>query len=411
MIGLEDAFARIAAENGRIGALSDPIPPPERPLRQGPLSAMPIAVKDMIDTTPARCSSGLPFLTDYRPKRDAALVRRLRAAGAVIVGVAETDAGGFGARTSKVKNPAFPDRLVGGSSGGSAAAVLAGFAEAAIGTDTGGSVRIPAACCGLYGLKPTYGRISMEGVRPLAPSLDHAGVIARNLDSLMAVAAVLDPAMARGGADRGRSVAVSIELLEQATPPVRRATERAIEAFVKLGFTISLTLSLPRVAEITRLHWSVFCAEAALSHREFFATHLASYPSYAREPLEHGVVEAAGEYLDAKQRMSAIRREIDRWLRRHDLLLLPTMPIVTPLANAERALVGGRDMSVTRALIANTCLFNHTGHPALAVPVAEEGSAEPPASIQLIGRRNGDAALLGIARRLAEVLPPPRYED
>lgn len=411
MIGLNDAFARIAAENGRIGALSDPIPPPDGAPRQGPLTGMPIAIKDMIDTTPARCSSGLSFLTDYRPKRDAALVRRLRAAGAVIVGVSESDGGGFGARTPQVKNPVYADRIVGGSSGGSAAAVLAGFAEAAIGTDTGGSVRIPAACCGLYGLKPTYGRIPMEGVRPLAPSLDHAGIIARNLDSLMAVASVLDPALARGGADRGRSVAVSIELLEQANPPVRQATERAIEAFVKLGFTISLTLSLPRLTEITRLHWSVFCAEAALAHREFSAAHLDSYPIYAQEPLKHGAIEAAGEYLDAKQRMSAIRRDLDRWLRRHDLLLLPTIPILTPLASAERVLVGGRDMSVTRALISNTCLFNHTGHPALAVPVPEEGSAEPPASIQLIGRRNGDAALLGIARRLAEVLPPPRYPD
>src|SRR6266852_3979359 len=154
---------------------------PDAPAGAGPLAGLRVAVKDNIAV------AGLPFTAGH----DAPAVRQLRDAGARIVGVTRTDAGGFGVTTPVVKNPAAPGRTVGGSSGGSAAAVAAGLADVALGTDTGGSVRIPAACTGLVGFKPTCGRISIEGTWPLSPSLDHIGVIGRGLESVARTADVL----------------------------------------------------------------------------------------------------------------------------------------------------------------------------------------------------------------------------
>src|SRR6266852_3751861 len=161
---------------------------PDAPAGAGPLAGLRVAVKDNIAV------AGLPFTAGH----DAPAVRQLRDAGARIVGVTRTDAGGFGVSTPVVKNPAAPGRTVGGSSGGSAAAVAAGLADVALGTDTGGSVRIPAACTGLIGFKPTRGRIATDGVWPLAPSLDHIGVIGRDLDIVARTTEALlgpDPAL------------------------------------------------------------------------------------------------------------------------------------------------------------------------------------------------------------------------
>ena len=155
---------------------------PDAAAGPGPLSALRVAVKDNIAVRGLPFTAGHPLFADRIAQEDAWAVRRLREAGARIVGVTRTDAGGFGVTTPEVENPAAPGRTVGGSSGGSAAAVAAGLADVALGTDTGGSVRIPAACTGLIGFKPTRGRISNDGVWPLSPSFDHVGVIGRDLD-------------------------------------------------------------------------------------------------------------------------------------------------------------------------------------------------------------------------------------
>src|SRR5882672_1020705 len=157
----------------------------------GPLSALRVAVKDNIAVRGLPFTAGHPLFADRIADGDAWAVRRLRQAGARIVGVTHTDAGGFGVTTPTVANPAAPGKTVGGSSGGSAAAVAAGLADVALGTDTGGSVRIPAACTGLIGFKPTRGRVPTDGLWPLSTSLDHVGVIGRDLDRVAATAEVL----------------------------------------------------------------------------------------------------------------------------------------------------------------------------------------------------------------------------
>ena len=165
---------------------------------KGPLDGVPIAIKDLIDTTPARCSAGLEHLKNYRPATDATVVRRLREAGAVILGVTASDPGAFSTATPQVINPLAPERTAGGSSGGSGAAVASSLAFGAIGTDTGGSVRIPAACCSICGFKPTWGRVDATGVRPLAPSLDHIGTLARSVTDLQILQSIIDPSFDNG---------------------------------------------------------------------------------------------------------------------------------------------------------------------------------------------------------------------
>ena len=158
-----------------------------------PLHGVNIAVKDNIDTAGALCSAGLPFLAERRATKDAVVVAALRAAGAVILGMTATDSGAFGVVTPAVTNPNHPSLIAGGSSGGSAAAVAAGLCDAALGTDTGGSVRIPAACCGVYGFKPTYGVISVAGIRPLTERFDHVGILARTIAEIHKITTALVP--------------------------------------------------------------------------------------------------------------------------------------------------------------------------------------------------------------------------
>ncbi|MCC6891014.1 MAG: amidase [Hyphomicrobiales bacterium] len=402
------ALQRIRSDNDRIHALSDVIAIEAIPLLPGHrLSGMPIVVKDMIDTTPARCSAGLPFLANYRPNQDAVVVRQLREAGATIVGVAETDAAGCGVRTPCVRHPTRPGHIVGGSSGGSAAAILAGFAQAAIGTDTGGSVRIPAACCDIVGFKPTYGRLSTTGVRPLAPSLDHVGVLGATVETVTLIMDVLDSTLGYRApakpALHGRSIAFPEEALQRADPAVRSATERVMQICSDLGYAISTSLRLPCHSEVAKLHWSIFAAEAAVSHREFLPHHLADYPSLARLPIEYGMQEPSSEYILAKRRVMEIRNDLALNFAPYEFLVLPTLPVLPPPIDAERVIVAGRSIDVIRALISNTMLFNHVGYPAIAIPVCPEHSG-PSASVQIVGKPDRDADVLRFARRVEQAL-------
>src|SRR5262245_13213155 len=158
---------------------------------QGPLAGLRLGVKDNIAVAGLKWTAGLPLFSARMAEHDASCVAALRAAGAEITGTLATDSAGFGMMTPGVINPLAADRTAGGSSGGSAAAVAAGLVDIALGTDTAGSVRVPAACCGLYGLKPTYGRISLDGVTPLSRSFDHVGVLAADIDALERTARVL----------------------------------------------------------------------------------------------------------------------------------------------------------------------------------------------------------------------------
>ncbi len=194
----EHLIRRMVDLNPRINAYSQILQnTARREARQSPpdapLAGVTVAIKDNIDTVPAVCNAGLDHNATHLPAEDAEVVAQLRGAGAIVPGVTRTDSGAFGVTTPRVINPLGPGLIAGGSSGGSAAAVAADLCDVALGTDTGGSIRIPAACCGVFGFKPTLGSVSLRGIRPLAESCDHVGPLAGSIAPIVAVMRVLAP--------------------------------------------------------------------------------------------------------------------------------------------------------------------------------------------------------------------------
>lgn len=411
------ALTRIERDNPRLGALTevftsralDEAHALDGAAADGPapsaVAGQPLAVKDLIDTTPGVCRAGLEALRDYRPEHDAEVVARLRRAGAVVVGVSATDRAGFGVRTPEVRHPDIPGLSVGGSSGGSAVAVRAGFAAAALGTDTGGSVRIPAACCGVAGFKPSFGRLPMAGVRPLAPSLDHVGMLAPRVRDLAAWQPLLDPSP--GGTApapyRGAvRVGVDRSYFADADPGVRAAVEQALRAAADSGMEVR-DVRLPHPDSVAPVHSVIFSREAAACYRETFDGRAEELPATIRQVLAWGAEIPAEEYERQCRARDALRARVDAALADVDVLMLPTLPVAPPARDAARITLAGREHPFTAALLRYTMLFNHTGHPVLALPYGRLAGGLP-ASLQLVGSRDRDDALISLGLRLEERL-------
>ena len=366
---------------------------------------MPVVVKDIIDTVPAACSAGLPFLRDYRPAADAAVVRRLRQAGAVILGVTATDPGAFGVQTPAVRHPQSPELSVGGSSGGSGAALAAGFALAALGTDTGGSIRIPAACCAVVGLKPTRGRVPTDGVRPLVRSLDHVGPLTRRAADLPSVQRVLDP-----GYDQTLSAAKKRPLVigrdprweEGADAEIRAGLANALAAARALGAEVK-EVRLPDPDEVLEVHGIIFCTEAAAYHLSAFPGRLAEYPETPRTLIELGRATSGIEHVRACERRADFAASVQSLFTELDLLILPTLPVLTPPRHASTIWVAGQETDFTLGMVRYTALFDHTGHPVVAMPskLYAPGRA---ASVQIVAALHRDADAVAFAIRLEREL-------
>jgi Asp-tRNA(Asn)/Glu-tRNA(Gln) amidotransferase A subunit family amidase len=381
-----------------------------------PLAGMPVVVKDLIDTPPAACRGGLDLFAGWHPAVPAEAVRRLEAAGAVVVGVAETDNAGFGVRTAQVGHPLAPGHTVGGSSGGSAAAVAAGWVPAALGTDTGGSIRIPAACCGVVGFKPTWGRVSADGVRTLVASLDHVGPIACDVATVRRLQQVLDPdgvpARERGA---GRApcwgqlrIGIARAQVADCDTATAAAIDRAVERLAAAGARV-VPVDLPGDPLLERVHETVFCHEAAQAWRAVLRDppRLARLPAMVRNTLLAGMAIAPESYLAAMAARARLRASVDRLLDSVDLLLCPTVPVLAPRVDARQVRVRGRDHGFTGLLIRDTRLFNHTGHPALALPLplpAADSGDRRQASLQLAAARDRDAWLLDAAQAVEALL-------
>lgn len=370
----------------------------------GPLDGIPIAIKDLIDTTPARCRAGLPRLADYRPERDAEVVALLRRAGAVVVGVLETDAGAFGTRTPQVINPIAPGLIAGGSSGGAGAAVCAGLAYGAIGTDTGGSIRIPAACCSVSGFKPTWGRLRAKGVRPLAYSCDHVGPLARTIADLQAIQAVLDPPAGEAQEQKlsgPLQIGISSDYFGDADPLVKKAMAQAMSVLAKAGHVVR-EIRMPLPDDIMYSHMVTVTREAAKYHTEQFPGLWQAHPDIARSGIELGRTFSDEDYALAQSRRRRIADIVDGLFPALDILILPTLPLDAPERDAETVRLGESELSVLEATIRYTALFNHTGHPVVSMPIfpLTDGRA---LSAQLISARHSDHRLLAIARQLEEI--------
>jgi Asp-tRNA(Asn)/Glu-tRNA(Gln) amidotransferase A subunit family amidase len=418
---LRDVLDRIARDDRFIRAYSDLMPEVAgaeakaaelrfargEPL--GPLDGVPVAIKDLIDTTPAICRAGLPQLAEYRPGHDADVVAQLRRAGAVIIGVLETDAGAFGTRTPQVINPIAPDLIAGGSSGGPGAAVCAGFAYGAIGTDTGGSIRIPAACCSVAGLKPTWGRVSAKGVRPLAQSCDHVGPLARSVADLQAIQAVLDPPQ-EAAPTPGLRIGTASDYFADADPLVLRAMAHVTSALAEARHRI-VDLRLPIPDDIMDSHMVTVTHEAARYHTEQFPGLWQAHPDIARDGIELGRTFSDEDYARAQAKRRRIAELVEGLFETVDILILPTLPMDAPAREADTVSLRGHRMPVLDATIRYTALFNHTGHPVVSIPAF--GLADGRAlSVQIVGARHSDQRLLAMARHLEDIFAVTvNYED
>jgi aspartyl-tRNA(Asn)/glutamyl-tRNA(Gln) amidotransferase subunit A len=354
-----------------------------------PREGSPLAVKDLFDTAGLVTTYGSIVFADHVPERTAEAVTRLEAAGYANVGKTNLHEFAYGVTSQNphygtVPNPAAPGRIAGGSSGGSAAALAAGRADAALGTDSGGSIRIPAACCGLVGLKPTYGLVPLDGCFPLAPTFDHAGPMARTVEQCVRMMEALVPGFERRSAG---TPAVGVAWAEHAEPLVAK---RAREVAAALD-------AEPVDFPFARGTYPLFMKEVADVHRDLFAEHAEAYGDNVRFKVARCL-----EVTDAEVEAAREAREEYRWaaeaaLDGVDLLLTPTLPIVPPPADVE-------ELEVRETLTRFTYPFNVLGWPVLAVPAgtAAEGL---PASVQLIGRPADDALLLAVGSSLERGTP------
>ncbi|CAM4057631.1 amidase [Vreelandella rituensis] len=349
-----------------------------------------VVVKDTIDIAGYPTQAGSAALSDALPAlRHAEIVERTQAAGYRIVGKANLHELAFGmtglnAWTGTPENPRFPELIPGGSSSGSAAAVAAGLAEVGIGTDTGGSIRLPAACCGLYGFKPTFGRLDRRGVMPTISSLDCVGPITADLEELITFMAAVDHGFTSA---------------HQGETPTLAWLQVDAEDFIQAAVEESLSMtSLPTAKAQLSLIDEAYGAAMAVINRETYNACAKWLDSGRLGADVERRLEAAGKTTDAELREAeavrlAFTAEVDRLLEFHDVLVLPTLPH-TPLTRAA-AEAGQQDLTISTLLRP----FNLSGHPALTMPLVP--NAGRPVAMQLVGRKGGDASLCGAARVLA----------
>jgi aspartyl-tRNA(Asn)/glutamyl-tRNA(Gln) amidotransferase subunit A len=359
---------------------------------RGPLHGVPIALKDLIDTAGVRTTAASALYKDRVPDQDAEVVRRLRRAGAVIVGKNNLHEFAYGGSSlvshfGDVHNPWGVGRIAGGSSGGSAAAVVAGLAHAAIGTDTAGSIREPAALCGCVGLKPTYGRVSSRGVIPLSPSLDHVGPLAATVEDaaivLQAIAGydstdvttadvpVADYVSAlRQGAKSLRVGVPRGYFFEDLDPEVASAMEHALRGISTLVAEIKeVQLEVPTDRTLQM-------AESYAYHAENVAKSLDLYQPETVRRIRSGEKISAAEYLERCRELEEARRSIGQVFAEVDVLVTPTMPMPAPAIADLRANPEALRPAELR-LLRNTRPFNVWGLPTISVPCGFTQSGLP----------------------------------
>ena len=404
-----EAQARIAARNPVLNAFADPMAAAshaaaeaaERALARGdnlgPLHGIPVAIKDIIDVAGAPTAWGTRAVPPRIATSDAALVARLRVAGAIILGKTECLEYAYGVAhpdVGQTNNPLDPARTAGGSSGGSAAAVADGIVPAAIGTDTAGSIRIPAAYCGIVGMKPSFGLVPLEGVFPLSPSLDHAGPITRTVaDAALVLACIGGRAIALEHAGPLR-----IGVLRQHFPTdaANRPVTDAIEAALACLTDMTLRdVTVPALDDANAVLMDLLLPEAALIHEALAQSNAAGYAPATLAQIRAGAALPATRYIRARQRQAEIRVAFDAMFDTYDVLLSPTVPFTAPYEDP--LIEDGGDSEISATGFANL-----TGHPSIALPCGYVGGL--PVSLQLTGPRGGDELLLSVAQRIEKVL-------
>lgn len=346
----------------------------------GPFGGLPMVVKENCDTVGYTCSAGLEFRANHRPAQDSWVTARLRAKGAVILGTSISDPGAFGVRTAEVTHPVDFALTVGGSSGGSAAALAAGLCLDAIGTDTGGSIRIPSACCGTVGLKPTFDALPMTGIFPLVPSLDHVGPMARSVaDTALIWSGLSGQPQAQAQAQPIARIGYDPAWVAEADAPVRNAFADLLVTLRKAGVRCQ-EVTLPTIEDVCTMHGQIFFAESAAWHLARFPQHRARYPHIAQDWFNFALTMPVEAYVAVCQARVTAQAQVDAVLAEVDLILTPTLSVYLPPKAPETLPIGGKATDYVLAMVRQTCLFNHTGHPSLAMPMPIAATPVPPAS-------------------------------
>jgi Asp-tRNA(Asn)/Glu-tRNA(Gln) amidotransferase A subunit family amidase len=349
-----------------------------------------LAVKDLLDVR-GTVTTGGSIVPDAVPaERDAEAVARLRAAGWSVVGKTNLHEWGLGPTSGNphygaVRNPADPERIAGGSSGGSAAAVAAGLCDLALGTDTGGSIRIPSSLCGTTGIRPTYGTVSVDGVAALGHSFDTVGPMARDVQTVADALRVL-------GVDGAGEVDVPDPDAVRLGVPlgwVQDVDEETAHTWAAVSRGVPLVTAPARDA-FTEPGLTILYVEAAANHAEQLALRPDTLGADVRELMRHGASLTAVDYVRAQRARAGLRAGLDAALEGLDALLLPATACVAPLVDADPIEVRYRLTCFTRP-------FGVTGHPVVALPGPAPGL---PVGLQLVGHRGQDARLLAVAASL-----------
>ncbi len=361
-----------------------------------PGPGVPLAVKDLFDTAGVLTTYGSAVFADHVPLRTAEAVTRLEAGGYAMVGKTNLHEFAYGVTSENAHygvcpNPAAPGRVAGGSTGGGAAALVLGSADAALGTDSGGSIRIPAACCGVAGFKPSFGLVPLDGCWPLAPSFDHAGPLARNVPGCLALLRALVPGWVPAELTWLGDVRVGVAWLDTADRFVGAAVEAAA-AFIP-GQRL---LDFPRPEGGVGV---AFMREVADVHRELFAENRELYSEDLQLKLDRCVAVTDAQARDGEAARARYREQAEEAFEGIDILVTPTLECVAPLVGEG----GIGDHNVRARLVRNTLPFNALGWPAFALPcgTAEHGA---PASVQIVGRPGADALVAAFAAVLERAL-------
>jgi aspartyl-tRNA(Asn)/glutamyl-tRNA(Gln) amidotransferase subunit A len=385
--------------------------------RRGPLHGIPIALKDLCATQGVLTTSGAKILRDHIPPQDATVALRLAAAGTVLLGKLHMNEFAYGpdggnVHFGRARNPWNPDRITGGSSSGSGAAVAASLCLGALGTDTGGSIRIPSALCGIAGLKPTYGRVSRYGITPLCWSLDHAGPMAKTVEDvallLQAMAGydardpgsvqrpVPDYAAALNGDVRGLRVGVPRQYFYDALEPeVESAVRQAIEVIKGLGASVR-EVSWPSLRFVSLAALVIVLAEASAFHEPWIRTRAQDYGPDIALLLKWGLLLPASAYLKAQRLRALLCHEVTALWGEADVLITPATMMAAPQPGALQVHVGGRQMSTREALLRLMRPFNLTGLPAMSIPCGFTPTGLP-IGVQIAGKPFDEATVLRVA--------------
>lgn len=417
---LDVVLSRIASTDDRVAAMvtvTEDVARAQaaaatRRIREGdpsPLAGVPVVLKDLIDVAGVPTTAGSRVLANNVATRDADVWQRLASAGAVLVGKANTHEFAYGGTTEPTRNPWALERMVGGSSGGPAAALAAGYCAAAIGTDTAGSVRIPAALCGVVGLKPSQRQWPAAGVIPLSPSLDVVGPLAHTPEDCALVAAVATASpsgfdeQVTKVTDRLRSRRLRIGIITnqgRTDPAIQRHVDAAIDALHAAGATC-LEITIPELSEALAANFTILGAEAVLYHRRYESDR-ELYTPYVRQRLDEASTIPPEDLVAARQLAQRLQVAVDHALEDVDLLLGPGVPVPAPHAYVSQVVVDGQSEDRDSMFCRNYAFANLTGHPALSLPVGFVDGL--PVAAQVVGSLGDDDGVLAFGAVLGTLV-------